>query len=78
MVSAGPCLHESGLTPKKFSYKDDAELVHYGIGLANLVPRTTASVEELSSSVQCRVLILLKLELNFKGESGSVLQMVKL
>ena len=48
---SGPCLHESGLTPKKFSYKDDAELVNYGIGLASLVPRTTASVEELSTSV---------------------------
>ena len=47
----GPCLHESGLTPKKFSYKEDAELVNYGIGLASLIPRTTASVEELSTSV---------------------------
>ena len=48
----GPCLHESGLTPKKFTYKEDAELVNYGIGLASLVPRTTASVEELSQSVE--------------------------
>ena len=56
---SGPCLHESGLTPKKFSYKDDAELVNYGIGLASLVPRTTASVEELSTSVYMIIIILL-------------------
>lgn len=52
----GPCLFESGLTPKKLNYKEDAELVNYGIGLASLVPRTTAAVDELSRYAESQLL----------------------
>ena len=44
----GPCLHESGLVPKKLTYREDAEALDYGIGLTNIVPRTTRGANELS------------------------------
>ena len=51
VINAGPCLYESGLIPKKLSYKEDADLLDYGIGLTNIVPRTTRAADELSRRV---------------------------
>ena len=48
---AGPCLYESGLIPKKLTYREDAELLNYGIGITNIVPRTTRAANELSRYV---------------------------
>ncbi len=47
-LCAGPCLHESGLIPKKLTFREDAELLDYGIGITNIVPRTTRAANELS------------------------------
>ena len=47
----GPCLYESGLIPKKLSFMEDAEVLNYGIGMSNIVPRTTRSAIELSRSI---------------------------
>ena len=46
----GPCLYESGLIPKKLSFMEDAEVLNHGIGMSNIVPRTTRSASELSRS----------------------------
>jgi len=43
-----PCLYESGLVPRKLTYKEDAECLNYGIGFTNIVPRTTRGANELS------------------------------
>lgn len=42
-------IHEAGLTPKLLSPDRQAELLRYGLGVANLVGRTTASAAELSA-----------------------------
>lgn len=47
----GPCLYESGLTPKKLTFKEDAEVLNYGIGVTNIVPRTTRAADELSKYI---------------------------
>ena len=44
----GPCLFESGLVPRKLTYREDAEAMEYGIGVTNIVPRTTRSAIELN------------------------------
>ena len=46
----GPCLYESGLVPEKLSFREDAEVLKYGIGMSNIVPRTTRSAKALSRS----------------------------
>ena len=50
-LCAGPCLFESGLIPKRLSFREDAELLNYGIGVTNIVPRTTRAANELSKLV---------------------------
>ena len=47
----GPCLLESGLIPRKLGFQDDAEVLKYGIGMSNIVPRTTRTANELSRLV---------------------------
>jgi TDG/mug DNA glycosylase family protein len=42
-------LHGSGLTEREWSPFDDADLVTIGLGITNLVDRTTASAAELAS-----------------------------
>jgi double-stranded uracil-DNA glycosylase len=41
-------LHASGWTPSRVEPADDASLIAYGIGITNLVARTTVSADELS------------------------------
>jgi TDG/mug DNA glycosylase family protein len=43
-----PTLYAAGLTPRQLSPCDDRELLRYGLGVTNLVARTTASAAELS------------------------------
>lgn len=40
-------LHDSGLTPVKLSATQDRDLLSYGYGITNIVPRPTASAAEL-------------------------------
>jgi hypothetical protein len=51
MRCAGPCLYESGLTPRKLTFREDTEVLNYGMGVTNIVPRTTRAADELSKSV---------------------------
>ena len=48
VLMLGPCLYESGLVPEKLTYKDDAQCLDYGIGLTNMVARTTRGSSDLS------------------------------
>jgi TDG/mug DNA glycosylase family protein len=41
-------LHDAGLTPRVFEPWEQHELLRFGIGVVNLVPRTTATAAELS------------------------------
>ena len=41
-------LHEAGLTPRLLSPTDQRELLEYGIGVVNIVERTTATAAELT------------------------------
>ncbi len=41
-------MYESGLVPRRMTYKDDEECLNYGIGFTNIVPRTTRSSNDLS------------------------------
>ncbi len=43
-----PALHRCGLTPREFAPREQAELLPLGVGLTNIVPRTTAAASELS------------------------------
>ena len=42
-----PTLHAAGLTPRRLSPCEERELLRYGLGVTNLVARTTASAAEL-------------------------------
>ena len=44
-----PAIYRAGLTPELLSPDRQEELLRYGIGVANLVARTTASAAELTS-----------------------------
>jgi len=43
-----PALHRSGFTPRQLRPDEQAELLSYGLGVTNLVPRTTARADELT------------------------------
>jgi TDG/mug DNA glycosylase family protein len=43
-------LHEAGFTPRRFRPGEQRELLGLGLGITNLVPRTTARAEELTPS----------------------------
>jgi len=42
-----PALHRSGFTPRQLRPDEQRELLSYGLGVTNLVPRTTARADEL-------------------------------
>src|SRR4029079_5247969 len=42
-------IHEAGLTPRLLAPHEQHELLSYGVGIVNLVPRTTATAAELST-----------------------------
>jgi TDG/mug DNA glycosylase family protein len=43
-----PALHLAGLTPRRMSPEEDAELPRYGLGVTNLVDRPTRAAAELA------------------------------
>ncbi|MEQ1691724.1 MAG: mismatch-specific DNA-glycosylase, partial [Gemmatimonas sp.] len=43
-----PALHGAGFTPRQFAPWDERELLPLGIGITNMVERTTAAAAELS------------------------------
>lgn len=43
-------LHAAGFTPRLLSPSEDATLLEHGLGITNLVPRTTASADELTAA----------------------------
>ena len=43
-----PALHLSGFTPRELSPFDERELLSFGLGITNVVNRTTAAADELS------------------------------
>ncbi len=45
-----PLLYETGLIATPLTYQDDARLVEYGIGLTDLVKRSTPSSADLSTA----------------------------
>lgn len=42
-----PAIHRAGLTPRRLSPDEDAELLSYGLGVTNLVDRPTRTAAEL-------------------------------
>ena len=42
-----PALHRAGLTPRRLSPEEDAELLRHGLGVTNLVDRPTRAAAEL-------------------------------
>jgi len=45
-----PLLYATGLVPDPLTYQDDARLIEYGIGLTDLVKRSTPSSADLSTA----------------------------
>jgi len=43
-----PALHASGFTPRQLSPSEQAELTRYGLGITNVVARSTARADELT------------------------------
>ena len=43
-------IHLAGFTERRLSPQEDAELLYYGYGLTNMVPRGTATAAELTAS----------------------------
>jgi double-stranded uracil-DNA glycosylase len=43
-----PALHLAGLTPRRLQPEEDEQLLHYGLGVTNLVDRPTRTAAELS------------------------------
>ena len=44
-----PTLHQAGFTPRLLAPSEERELLIYGYGITNLVPRATAIADELAS-----------------------------
>ncbi|MFF5985711.1 G/U mismatch-specific DNA glycosylase [Prauserella flavalba] len=44
-----PALHRSGFTPRLLAPSEQAELLDFGLGITNLVARTTARADELTA-----------------------------
>ncbi|MEU1368364.1 G/U mismatch-specific DNA glycosylase [Streptomyces sp. NPDC005803] len=44
-----PVLHLSGFTPRQLKPSEQSELLHYGLGITNVVARATARADELSA-----------------------------
>jgi TDG/mug DNA glycosylase family protein len=45
-----PALHRSGFTPRQFAPEEQDELVALGLGITNVVARTTAKADELTAA----------------------------
>jgi TDG/mug DNA glycosylase family protein len=45
-----PTLHQAGFTPRLLAPSEERELLVFGYGITNLVPRATATADELSAN----------------------------
>jgi mismatch-specific thymine-DNA glycosylase len=59
-----PLLYESGIIPELIDHRNDKRLIEFGIGLTDLVKRSTRGVEELERQdyAEGRILLAQKLE----------------
>jgi len=59
-----PLLYESGIIPELIDHKNDKRLIEFGIGLTDLVKRSTRGIEELERQdyAEGRILLAQKLE----------------
>ena len=59
-----PLLYESGIVPELIDHKNDKRLIEFGIGLTDLVKRSTRGIEELERQdyAEGRILLAQKLE----------------
>ena len=44
-----PTIHQAGFTPRLLHPNEQQDLLHWGYGITNLVPRATATADELST-----------------------------
>jgi TDG/mug DNA glycosylase family protein len=58
-----PLLYESGVLPEQLSCKDDKRVLEFGVGLTDLVKRSTRTVEEIERQeyAEGRILLAQKL-----------------
>ena len=52
LFSPGPLLYDSDLIGEPLTYSEDRKCLEYGIGMTNIVARTTRSAAELSRYVE--------------------------
>lgn len=59
-----PILYESGVVPELLTYNDDKRLIEFGIGLTDLVKRSTHGMEEIERQefAEGRIVLAQKLE----------------
>jgi mismatch-specific thymine-DNA glycosylase len=59
-----PMLFESGVVPEPFDYRDDKRVIEFGVGLTDLVKRSSRTVEELKREdfAEGRIVLSQKLE----------------
>ncbi len=59
-----PLLYQAGIVPELLSYNDDKRLIEFGIGLTDLVKRSTRGIEEIDRQefAEGRILLAQKLE----------------
>ena len=50
-IFVGPLLYDSGLVKEPLTWQEDFKCLEYGIGMTNIVARTTRSAAELSKYV---------------------------
>jgi mismatch-specific thymine-DNA glycosylase len=59
-----PLLYESGILPEEITYQEDKRVIEFGIGLTDLVKRSTRSIEEIERHeyAEGRILLAQKLQ----------------
>jgi len=59
-----PLMYQSGVLPEELTYKDDKRIIEFGIGLTDLVKRSTHSMEEIERHefAEGRIVLAQKLE----------------
>lgn len=59
-----PLLYESGILPEELSYQEDKRVIEFGVGLTDLVKRSTRSIEEIERHeyAEGRILLAQKLQ----------------
>ncbi len=59
-----PLLYKSGILPEEITYRDDKRVIEFGVGLTDLVKRSTRSMDEIERHeyAEGRILLARKLE----------------